>query len=145
MRIISKAGEYGLRALLYMAAHREQETFVNIGEMAAELNISFHFLTKILQSLTQRGLLHSFRGPNGGIAFQTPPEQILLADLIRALEGDDFFDKCLLGLPGCGELHPCPMHDFWKDFKANLKTEFESTTLADLGLSTRQKRFRLVP
>ena len=113
--------------------------------MAAELGISIHFLTKIQHSLTQRGLLNSFRGPNGGIAFQIPPEQILLADLIRALEGDDFFDKCLLGLPGCGELHPCPMHDFWKDFKANLKTEFESTTLADLGLSTRQKRFRLVP
>lgn len=144
MRVISKSGEYGLRALLYMAAHRGSQEFVSIREMAEELDISFHFLTKILQSLTQKGMLQSYRGPNGGIGFLTPPENILLSDLIRALEGEDFFDKCLLGLPGCGERQPCPMHNYWKTVKESLKEEFETTTLADLGQSTRQKKFRLI-
>ena len=145
MRVISKAGEYGLRALLYMVSKRADVEFVNIRGMSEELDISFHFLTKILQSLTQKGLLRSYRGPNGGIGFQIPPEEILLSDLIRALEGDDFFEKCLLGLPGCGEKKPCPMHDFWKETKGKLQAEFESTTLAELGQSTRQNRFRLMP
>jgi len=144
MRVISKSGEYGLRALLYMAAHRGSQEFVSIREMAEELDISFHFLTKILQSLTQKGMLQSYRGPNGGIGFLIPPEDILLSDLIRALEGEDFFDKCLLGLPGCGERQPCPMHNYWKTVKESLKEEFETTTLADLGQSTRQKKFRLI-
>ena len=144
MRVISKSGEYGLRALLYVVAHREEGGFVSIRGMAEQLDISFHFLTKILQILTQKGFLHSYRGPNGGIAFQIPPENILLADLIRALEGDDFFDKCLLGLPGCGERQPCPMHNFWKSIKASLKEEFETTSLADLGQTTRENRFRLI-
>ncbi|MBP6811590.1 MAG: Rrf2 family transcriptional regulator [Saprospiraceae bacterium] len=144
MRVISKSGEYGLRALLFMVAHREEGAFVSIREMAGELDISFHFLTKILQDLTQKGFLHSYRGPNGGIAFLIQPENILLADVIRALEGDDFFDKCLLGLPGCGEQRPCPMHHYWKTIKASLKEEFETTSLADLGQSTRQNRFRLM-
>ena len=113
MRIISKSGEYGLRALVYMAAHREEGEFVSIRGVAEKLDISFHFLTKIFQILTQKGFLHSYRGPNGGIAFQIPPENIVLSDLIRALEGDDFFDKCLLGLPGCGERKPFPMHNCW--------------------------------
>lgn len=144
MHIISKSGEYGLRALMYMAAHRDSGAFVSIRQMSEELDISFHFLTKILQVLTQKGLLHSYRGPNGGISFLIPPEQILLADLVRALEGDDFFDKCLLGLPGCGEQKPCPMHHFWKTIKATLKAEFESTSLADLGQTTRENHFRLM-
>lgn len=145
MRVISKAGEYGLRAMLYMVSGNSEQEYVNIGEMAEKLDISFHFLTKILQSLTQKGLLRSYRGPNGGVAFQVPPESIYLTDLIKALEGEDFFDKCLLGLPGCGELQPCPMHDYWKGIKESLKTEFAHTTLADLGQTTRQKRFRLMP
>ena len=144
MHVISKSGEYGLRALLYMAAHRGSQEFVNIRQMAEELDISFHFLTKILQILTQKGLLQSYRGPNGGIAFLIPPEKILLADLIRALEGDDFFDKCLLGLPGCGEQRPCPMHEFWITIKVKLKKEFETTTLADLGQNTRLNQLRLI-
>lgn len=145
MHVISKAGEYGLRALLYMVSKSGEQELVGIGEMSEKLDISFHFLTKTLQSLTQAGFLRSLRGPAGGVAFLMPPDKIYLADLIKVLEGDDFFDKCLLGLPGCGERHPCPMHDFWKTIKSQLKQEFESTTLADLGQSTRQNRFRLIP
>jgi Rrf2 family protein len=144
MRVISKSGEYGLRALLYMASNQENEGFFNIREMSDELDISFHFLTKILQVLTQKGLLQSYRGPNGGVTFLKNPEEITLAELIRALEGDDFFDKCLLGLPGCGERQPCPMHAYWMSIRNNLKTEFETTTLADLGKDTRLKQFRLI-
>lgn len=145
MRVISKAGEYGLRAVLYMVSANDGQEYVNIREMADKLDISFHFLTKILQNLTQKGLLRSYRGPTGGVSFLVPPEKIFLTDLIKALEGDDFFDKCLLGLPGCGAQKPCPMHNFWKEIKEKLKSEFEHTTLADLGQTTRLERFRLMP
>ncbi len=145
MRVISKAGEYGLRALLYMVSQQDTQEFISIREMSEQLDISFHFLTKILQSLTQKGILRSYRGPNGGVAFQIPPGEIFLADLLRALEGNDFFTKCLLGLPGCGDKNPCPMHDFWKETKGSLQKELEQTTLADLGVMTREKRFRLIP
>lgn len=145
MRVISKSGEYGLRALLYMVSHRNTHEYVSIRQMAEELDISFYFLTKILQSLTQKGLLQSYRGPNGGIAFLVPPEKILLADLIRALEGDNFFETCLLGLPGCGERAPCPMHQFWKEIKGAIKSEFETTSLAEMGRSVQLRNLRLVP
>lgn len=145
MRVISKFGEYGLRALLYMVSHRNDQEYVSIRQMAEELDISFHFLTKILQTLTQKGLLQSYRGPNGGVAFLVPPEKILLADLIKALEGNDFFETCLLGLPGCGEKAPCPMHQFWKEIKGAIKSEFETTSLAEMGRSVQLRNLRLVP
>ncbi len=144
MRVISKSGEYGLRALMYMVAHREEGAFVSIRDMAEQLDISFHFLTKILQSLTQAGILKSYRGPNGGVAFNIPPEKVLLSDVVHVLEGDDFFDKCLLGLPGCGKLAPCPMHHIWKEIKGTLKHEFETTSMAEMGQSALLNRIGLV-
>lgn len=146
MKLLPKSSEYGLRALLYMAGKAEgQQEYVNIREMSVQLDISFHFLTKILQDLTQAELLVSYRGPSGGVAFKTPPEQIMLSEVVRTLEGNDFFESCLLGLPGCGEKTPCPMHQFWAHIRAELKQEFESTSIAAMAETAKTKRLRLAP
>ena len=145
MKVLSKSSEYGLRALLYMVSKNEAQQYVSIREMSEKLDISFHFLTKILQSLTQANLLVSYRGPSGGVAFNVPPDQILLGDIVRVLEGDDFFDTCLLGLPGCGEAVPCPMHQFWKEIRGALRQEFEITTLAKMGQTAQERSLRLTP
>ncbi|MBL7825838.1 MAG: Rrf2 family transcriptional regulator [Saprospiraceae bacterium] len=145
MKVLSKTSEYGLRALLFMVGKRQEQEYINIREMSEQLDISFHFLTKILQNLTQAGMLTSYRGPSGGVAFNVSPDNILLIDVIRLLEGDDFFEKCLLGLPGCGEKAPCPMHRFWGEIRGALRQEFESTTLAQMGESVLKSRLRLVP
>lgn len=145
MKVLSKSSEYGLRALLYMVGKGDGQEYVSIREMSEQLDISFHFLTKILQSLTQANMLASYRGPSGGVTFNIPPDKILLGDVVRVLEGDDFFDKCLLGLPGCGEKAPCPMHQFWKEIRGALKHEFETTSIAEMGKSTQMRSLRLVP
>lgn len=144
MKVLSKSSEYGLRALLYMVGKNGQQEYLNIRDMSEQLGISFHFLTKILQSLTQAKILVSYRGPNGGIAFNIPPDKILLSDIVRVLEGDDFFNSCLLGLPGCGELAPCPMHRFWAEIRGALKSEFETTSLAEMGQTAFMRSLRLV-
>ena len=144
MKVLSKSSEYGLRALLYMVGKGGQE-YVSIREMSEQLDISFHFLTKILQSLTQANILASYRGPSGGVAFNISPEKILLSDVVRVLEGDDFFETCLLGLPGCGEKAPCPMHQFWKEIRGALRREFETTTLSEMGQTALSRSLRLMP
>lgn len=130
---------------MYIVAKKEAPGYVNIGEISKELDISFHFLTKIFQSLTQNNILESYRGPNGGVALAKPPEQIFLIDIVKILDGADFFDKCLLGLPGCGAFDPCPVHDFWAVAKEVLKDEFETTSLAELGAKVSEERLRLRP
>lgn len=128
-----------------MVAKRDSQEYISIREMSETLDISFHFLTKILQILTQANILVSYRGPNGGVTFNKPPEQILLSEVVRTLEGDDFFDTCLLGLPGCGESTPCPMHRFWKEIRGALKQEFETTSLAEMGQNAQLRSLRLMP
>ncbi len=143
MQVLSKASTYGLRALLYIVSQKDLDGYISIRKVAEELDISFHFLTKIFQQLTQNNILESYRGPNGGIMLKMPPEKIFLSDIIKVIDGDDFYDKCLLGLPGCGEFAPCPVHNFWKVTKAAMKLEFDTTSLAELGAKVSDERLRL--
>ncbi len=78
------------------------------------------------------------------MALTKPASEIFLTDIVRVLEGPEFFDKCLLGLPGCGVEVPCPVHDFWKEAKRAMKQEFDVTSLAELGEKVTDDRFRLV-
>ncbi|CAN0202088.1 unnamed protein product, partial [Chrysoparadoxa australica] len=48
--LLSKSCVYGLRASIYLASKSDEE-FNSIKEMSDKLEISFHFLTKILQQL----------------------------------------------------------------------------------------------
>lgn len=143
MKVLSNGCVYGLRALLYLVSEKPPEEYLNIREISEELDISFHFLTKTFQALTQKGILRSYRGPKGGVALARPPEEVFLADIVLALEGEDFFDKCLLGLAGCGQAAPCPVHDFWIGHKAELRAEFERTSLADMGRKINREKLRL--
>lgn len=144
MQVLSKASINGLRALLYLAAKDRVGEFTGIKELSEELDISFSFLTKVLQTLTQQGILHSYRGPKGGVALAVPAAKLTLLKLVYILEGEDFFTTCLLGMPGCGEKKPCPVHEFWKHTKATLQHEFSTTTLAQLGDQIRVGNVRLM-
>jgi Rrf2 family protein len=130
--LLSKSCEYGLRASLYLAS-KKQQGYVSIGEISDELQISFHFLTKIFQKLTQAGLMESYRGPKGGIALARPANQIRVKDIVVAIDGSDLFTECVLGLPGCGDQKPCPMHHRWAVERERLEAMFANTTLAEMG------------
>jgi Rrf2 family protein len=143
VKVLSKATIYGMLALMHIASNKEERKYISIREISEELGISFHFLTKILQSLTEDGLLVSYRGPQGGIALNKSSEDIFLIDIVLTIEGKDFFDTCLLGLPDCGEAAPCPVHEFWKVTKEELKAEFTSASLHDLATRISKERLRL--
>jgi Rrf2 family transcriptional regulator, iron-sulfur cluster assembly transcription factor len=144
LQIFSQFCINGIRALLYLASHNKSEGYTNIKQMAKALDISFHFLTKVLQPLTQKGILNSYRGPNGGVSLAVKNEDIRLIDIVLIYEGDSFFTSCLLGMPGCGEQKPCPVHEFWKHTKEDLKRELCKTTLVDLGNDIRSGKVRLI-
>lgn len=130
--LLSNACEYGLRATLYLAS-LNQEGYVSIRKISDELDISFPFLTKIFQMLTQAGLLTSYRGPNGGVALARPADKITLKDIILAIDGPALFKECVLGLPGCGEQKPCPLHAKWAIERDRIEKMFASTKLNDMA------------
>lgn len=141
--LLSKSCEYGLRAALYLTA-LQREGFVSIKDISRDLGISFPFLTKIFQKLTQQGILHSFRGPRGGVALARPAGQIMLVEIVLAIDGPDLFEECVLGLPGCGERQPCPLHDSWAKERDRIRRMFGAESLQSVARRVRKADLRLV-
>jgi Rrf2 family transcriptional regulator, iron-sulfur cluster assembly transcription factor len=140
MMLLSKSCIYGIRATLYLSS-REKDGYIPIREMSDKLEISFHFLTKILQQLTSKGILESYKGPNGGVRLTKPGKKVTLLEVVVAIDGESMFTECALGLPGCGVMKPCPMHDSWAETRDQIKSMLESTTLKEL--SKKGKEFDL--
>ncbi|MEQ9266020.1 MAG: Rrf2 family transcriptional regulator [Balneolaceae bacterium] len=130
--LLSKSCVYGLRASLYLA-YKKEEGFISIKEISEELDISFHFLTKILQQLTAAGFMESYKGPNGGIKLTSSGMESKLIDLVTLIDGPELFTECVLGLPGCGSAEPCALHDNWLVTRAGIQNMLEGITLFDLA------------
>jgi len=141
--ILSQACNYGILSMLYIAKESKPGEYISIRKISTELNISFAFLTKILQILTQQGILHSVRGAKGGVALAKPSTEISMYDVIKAIDGDSMFHECILGLPGCGELKPCPLHQEWAKIRDDLKGAFINRDLADVTIDIRALGLRL--
>lgn len=140
--LLSKSCEYGVRAALYLALKGDHEN-VPIREISDKLNISFHFLTKILQTLTHEGLIASHKGPKGGVALGRPADDITLIELVVAIDSNKVFTQCVLGLPGCGEKKPCPLHEKWAYTREALQVMFQNTTLAEMARKMKENNLRL--
>lgn len=117
--------------------------YIPIRVMSEKLDISFHFLTKILQQLTGAGLMESFKGPNGGIRLSKSGDEITLMEVVEAIDGRDLLTECALGLPGCGVEKPCPLHEKWADTRDNIRHMLEKTTLIELAKKGKKENLRI--
>jgi DNA-binding IscR family transcriptional regulator len=55
-----------------------------------------------------------------------------IIDIVLALEGDDLFKKCVLGLPNCSDKNPCPVHQNWSIIREQIKQMLSGKTLSEL-------------
>ncbi len=123
--IFSKKCEYGLQGILYLAAHIDRNV-ISADDIAKSLNIPKEFISKILQNLTESGIVNSKKGKNGGFTLAKSPAKIRLIDVVAAIDGLDIFNYCVLGFPQCSPDHPCPVHDHWGELRTkayNMLTE----------------------
>ncbi len=118
--MFSKTCEYAIRAVLFIAQKTSDGQRVGIKEIAKNINSPEHFIAKILQELTRRDVLQSVKGPNGGFYLDQKSRKQSLADIVMAVDGDQIFKGCGLGLKQCSETHPCPIHHEFKQVRKDL-------------------------
>lgn len=140
--LLSKACVYGLRSSLYLASNQNGE-YTSIREMSEKLDISFHFLTKILQQLTSSGLMESQKGPKGGIRLTKSGSEVSLFEIVAAIDGVELFTECALGLPGCGVKKPCPLHEKWAGTRDGIRQMLENTSLVGLAKKGKAENLRI--
>ena len=129
-RLYSKGCEYAIRAFMCIAPSGNRR--FNAKEICQQAKIPESFTRKVLQSLAQAGFLEAVRGPGGGYVLTEEPSKISLLKLIRAVDGEGTFDNCILGLPQCDGIHPCPLHHVWSESKDRLLERLELISMQDL-------------
>jgi Rrf2 family protein len=129
MGIFSKTCEYGIRAVFYIARRSHEGYKCGIKEIAEQINSPEAFLAKILQKLTGAGLILSAKGPNGGFYFDEAGLKQPLAAIVEAIDGDDIFKGCAMGLHQCSEETPCPLHQEFKVVRRKITSMMHATTI----------------
>ena len=130
-KMFSRACEYGIRAMLYIARKSKEGARVGIKEISGAIDSPEPFLAKILQELSRKGLVLSIKGPNGGFYMDNVLMRNSLADIVTAIDGDQLFNGCGLGLKACSEKKPCPIHYEFKAIRSNLKEMLDATALEE--------------
>ncbi len=140
--MISQAARYAIRSLTYLES-LESDKYIAVRTISEELAISPTFLAKILKRLVESKLIDTYRGPNGGIRLTRAASTITIRQIIESVDGESLFKDCVLGLPGCGNDTPCPMHESWAHLREQLRDTFDSETIANLATSFRDNGARL--
>jgi Rrf2 family protein len=110
--LFSRRCELALQAVLFVAQRRDGR-LTSIKELTTALGIPYHFVAKILQDLSQKGLLLSHKGPKGGFALGMRAEDITLFQIIEAIDGTGFTRNCVLGFQECNDRNRCALHEKW--------------------------------
>jgi Rrf2 family protein len=130
--LYSRPCEYALRALTHISSNLDME-LIRAQEIAEAENLPAPFLAKLLQQLARAGVLISVKGPKGGFGLARPPEEISLMEVVSAVDGEDDFKRCAVGLSECNDEMPCPLHDTWKPFRLKILDYMLGKSLADLA------------
>jgi len=126
--LFSKACEYGIRAMLYLATQKNDQP-VRVREIAKTLKIPIPFLSKIVHALSRNHLIHSQKGPGGGVTLAQPASEITLLQVVEIIDGLDLFRACALGIPHCSDDFPCPLHEQWGNLRHEIHDMLTNRTL----------------
>jgi Rrf2 family transcriptional regulator, cysteine metabolism repressor len=130
----STKGEYGVR-LMAQLARRYGSGPASLTEVAEEEDLPRAYLEQLVISLRDAELVHSTRGAHGGYELTRPPEQMLMGDVLRALEGPIAPMICVTDDPNhltCERSGHCTVNFMWVRVRDAISGALDSMTLADL-------------
>ena len=122
-----------MRAVFFIAHRTAGGGRVGIKEIAAGIDSPEHFLAKILQDLSRRGLVQSAKGPTGGFYMDQQALKRPLSQVVEAIDGNGIFTGCGLGLQYCSEVNPCPIHHEFKTIRDQIHKMLLNTTIEDFN------------
>jgi Rrf2 family protein len=136
---VSTRGDYASRALLSLSLHGAGETPTSVRDIAERTGLPQPYLEQILLALKGAGLVRSKRGVGGGYVLARPAEQILLGDIVRAVDGPisvgDFGAPHTNG--ACDHEGQCVLLNIWNVVGDHMRRHLEAWTLADIASQAR--------
>ena len=132
---LTRAGEYGVRCVLFLAG-RGQGVLCARREIAAAMDIPDQFLGKIAQQLARAGLVEIVQGARGGIRLAVPPGEVTLLEVVEAVIGEIFLNDCLMRADACNRSSACAVHHVWDRARIQLRQTLGEATFAGILAAT---------
>lgn len=141
--MFSTRAEYGVRVMVALAAEQtKDDNFPSSLAQIAETNgLPFAYLEHLAARLKKADLVESRRGPRGGYLLSRPAEQISMAEIVEALEGQIAPIECISATDDgdvvCsreGDANAaCPTKILWTRVQGAIVRTLKEMTLADLA------------
>jgi len=132
---VSTRGDYASRALLSLALHGDDRSPRSVREIADGTDLPQPYLEQILLALKGAGIVRSKRGVGGGYVLAREPQEILLSQIVAAVDGPiaagDFTDPHTGG--ACDHEGQCVLLSIWASAGTHMREYLDSFTLADIA------------
>lgn len=131
--MFSKTCEYAIRATIEVARNSTEKKHIRLKDVSLSIAAPTAFTAKILQQLVRANVMESTRGPNGGFVMTIDQlKNVKLYHIVDAIDGDQIYSSCGLGLEKCNSKRPCPVHDKFTLIRKELKKMIKTTTIHEL-------------
>lgn len=137
---VGSRGDYGLRAMVFLACAADCDSPVQIGVIAKHQKIPEDYLRQLLGQLREAGLVRSVRGPHGGYLLCRSARTITMEEVLATLEGPYEPMRCSHlddGTPPCELLAGCMIRRQWRLAAERLQETLRHTSIADLVSTVR--------
>ena len=127
--MLSQTVEYALRAVVHLAMRApEPQTTASIAELT---KVPSAYLTKVLQGLKEKNIVHLQRGVGGGVSLARSADELTILDVVNAVDPIQRINQCPLDLKSHGT-KLCALHFRMDKALQSMEDAFRSTTLSDL-------------
>lgn len=140
MRLTTK-GRFAVTAMLDLAM-RQGGGPVTLAGISDRQKISLSYLEQLFGKLRRYGLVESVRGPGGGYYLAKPMDEIVVSDIIQAVDEPIDATQCG-GLGNCHDEQECMTHDLWVTLNNKIFEYLSSINLAQLVV--KQCASKIVP
>ena len=134
---LTTRGRYAVTAMLDLAIHADHGP-VALAEISQRQQISLSYLEQLFANLRKSGLVKSTRGPGGGYGLTTSDDEVVISDIIEAVNESVDSTNCG-GSQNCHDGHRCLTHDLWAGLNTQSVEYFSGISLADLIGRTSQQ------
>lgn len=128
---LTRAGEYGVRCILFLAGNRQGKVVGRV-EIAKAMDIPEQFLGKIAQQLARSGFIEIIQGAQGGYRLLFSPDKLTLLDVVEAVTGEIFLNDCVMRPESCFRSQGCSIHRVWEKAREQLRETLRKATFAKM-------------
>ncbi len=127
---LTTRGRYAVTAMLDLALHSEDGP-VSLSDISDRQEISLSYLEQLFSRLRRNDLVISTRGPGGGYTVARPLTEVVVADIVLAVNESVDATQCS-GQKNCHQHGRCLTHDLWESLSQQVENFLRGISLHDL-------------